>query len=202
MGIRKGLERIFSPNDLSWLDGPLPGPGAAGTHPRERPEPGSRAEEVGAVLKASLGHSRPGTEPLAQLARGRPGWARCQLRNLCSPTVRADAPPGTADQPLRELGRGGPGAGPGLSEAIAPGRHRRARDPRGDPTPPGPRATWLRDDVTMGAVNGEASHGAQPMAARTREEAGPWGRRALRFDWQLRDPIIARHRRACDGISR
>ncbi|KAM4892840.1 anion exchange protein 4 [Sylvia borin] len=45
VGIRKGLERIFSPHDLSWLDGPLPGPGAAGTHPRERPELGSRAEE-------------------------------------------------------------------------------------------------------------------------------------------------------------
>ncbi|XP_039934034.1 anion exchange protein 4 [Hirundo rustica] len=45
VGIRKGLERIFSPHDLSWLDGPLPGPGAAGTPPRERPEHGRGAEE-------------------------------------------------------------------------------------------------------------------------------------------------------------
>uniref|UniRef100_A0A8C3ULS2 Anion exchange protein n=1 Tax=Catharus ustulatus TaxID=91951 RepID=A0A8C3ULS2_CATUS len=45
VGIRKGLERIFSPHDLSWLDGPLPGPGAVGKHPRERPEQGSGAEE-------------------------------------------------------------------------------------------------------------------------------------------------------------
>lgn len=70
VGIRKGLERIFSPHDLSWLDGPLPGPGAAGKHRRERPEQGSGAEEVGAVLRASLGHSRPGAEPPA---RGAPG---------------------------------------------------------------------------------------------------------------------------------
>ncbi|XP_059716519.1 anion exchange protein 4 [Haemorhous mexicanus] len=45
VGIRKGLERIFSPHDLSWLDGPLPGPGTAGTYPRERPEQGGAAEE-------------------------------------------------------------------------------------------------------------------------------------------------------------
>ncbi|XP_038006616.1 anion exchange protein 4 isoform X2 [Motacilla alba alba] len=45
LGIRKGLERIFSPHDLSWLDGPVPGPGAAGPRPRERTEQGSRAEE-------------------------------------------------------------------------------------------------------------------------------------------------------------
>ncbi|XP_054144249.1 anion exchange protein 4 [Melozone crissalis] len=98
VGIRKGLERIFSPHDLSWLDGPAPG--AAGTQPRERPEQGGTAEEVGAVLEASLGHSRPGVEPLA---RGRP--------------LRADAAPGSADQSVRELGRAGRGSG-----AIAPGR--------------------------------------------------------------------------------
>ncbi|XP_057891090.1 anion exchange protein 4 [Melospiza georgiana] len=43
VGIRKGLERIFSPHDLSWLDGPAPG--AAGTQPRERPEQRGTAEE-------------------------------------------------------------------------------------------------------------------------------------------------------------
>uniref|UniRef100_A0A8C3MJY2 Anion exchange protein n=1 Tax=Geospiza parvula TaxID=87175 RepID=A0A8C3MJY2_GEOPR len=82
VGIRKGLERIFSRHDLSWLDGPLPAPGAAGTQPRERPEQGGAAEEVGAALGAALGHSRPGAEPLA---RDRPGWARCGPINPCSP---------------------------------------------------------------------------------------------------------------------
>ncbi|XP_071425940.1 anion exchange protein 4 [Pithys albifrons albifrons] len=46
VGIRKGLERIFSPHDLAWLDGPLPGPGAARPRRRERPERGSGAQEL------------------------------------------------------------------------------------------------------------------------------------------------------------
>uniref|UniRef100_H0YTT6 Anion exchange protein n=1 Tax=Taeniopygia guttata TaxID=59729 RepID=H0YTT6_TAEGU len=41
VAIRKGLERIFSPHDLGWLDGPLPGRGAAGTQRRERQERGT-----------------------------------------------------------------------------------------------------------------------------------------------------------------
>uniref|UniRef100_A0A8C3H3L0 Anion exchange protein n=1 Tax=Corvus moneduloides TaxID=1196302 RepID=A0A8C3H3L0_CORMO len=73
VGIRKGLERIFSAHDLSWLDGPLPGPGAAGTHPRERPEQGSRAEEVGGVLGASLGRSCPGGRAAGGAGAGAPG---------------------------------------------------------------------------------------------------------------------------------
>uniref|UniRef100_A0A8C5ITL9 Anion exchange protein n=1 Tax=Junco hyemalis TaxID=40217 RepID=A0A8C5ITL9_JUNHY len=112
VGIRKGLERIFSPHDLSWLDGP--GPGAAGTQSRERPEQGGTAEEVGAVPGASLGHSRPGVEPLRGGARG--GRAAGPVTSA-PPTVRADAAPGSADQPVRELGRAGRGCG-----AIAPGR--------------------------------------------------------------------------------
>lgn len=102
VGIRKGLERIFSPHDLSWLDGPLPAPGAAGTQPRERPERGSRAEEVGAALGASLGHSR-GRGGAAAGGRG------ASPETSVPPTVRADAAAGTADQPVGELGRAGPG---------------------------------------------------------------------------------------------
>ncbi|XP_027744449.1 anion exchange protein 4 [Empidonax traillii] len=45
VGIRRGLERIFPPHDLEWLDGPPPGPGAAGTERRERPERGGGAQE-------------------------------------------------------------------------------------------------------------------------------------------------------------
>ncbi|XP_030139638.2 anion exchange protein 4 isoform X1 [Taeniopygia guttata] len=70
VAIRKGLERIFSPHDLCWLDGPLPGREAAGTQRRERPERGSRAEEVGAVPGASPSRSRPGAEPLARVGAG------------------------------------------------------------------------------------------------------------------------------------
>ncbi|XP_039560343.1 anion exchange protein 4 isoform X3 [Passer montanus] len=69
VAIRKGLQRVFSAHDLSWLDGP--GPGAAGTH-GTRPEQGSTAEEVGAVPGASLGRTAA-------------GWARWRPRNLCSP---------------------------------------------------------------------------------------------------------------------
>lgn len=118
VGIRKGLERIFSPHDMSWLDGPLPGPGAAGKHPRERPEQGSGAEEVGAVLRPSLAHNRPG---------GTRGGRGASPETSAPPTVRADAAPGTADQPVRELGRGGAGAvrghrpGPGVAGPRPPG---------------------------------------------------------------------------------
>uniref|UniRef100_A0A8C5IRA6 Anion exchange protein n=1 Tax=Junco hyemalis TaxID=40217 RepID=A0A8C5IRA6_JUNHY len=63
VGIRKGLERIFSPHDLSWLDGP--GPGAAGTQSRERPEQGGTAEEVGADEVSEVSDPGPPSFPSA-----------------------------------------------------------------------------------------------------------------------------------------
>ncbi|XP_032558512.1 anion exchange protein 4 [Chiroxiphia lanceolata] len=46
VGIRRGLERVFPPHDLAWLDGPPPGPGPAGTERRERSERGGGAQEL------------------------------------------------------------------------------------------------------------------------------------------------------------
>uniref|UniRef100_A0A8C5U743 Anion exchange protein n=1 Tax=Malurus cyaneus samueli TaxID=2593467 RepID=A0A8C5U743_9PASS len=135
VGIRKGLERIFSPHDLSWLDGPLPGPRAEGTLPGERPEQGSRAEEVGDALETSLGHSRRKAEPLAELARGARGGRGASPEPSVSPAVRADAPLGTSDQPLRELGGGGGGGCAGTSPRA--GAHR-TRDRQGTPKAPEP----------------------------------------------------------------
>ncbi|XP_010564293.1 anion exchange protein 4 [Haliaeetus albicilla] len=60
VGIRKGLERIFSPRDLSWLDSLLPETArkeAEGKQPGNRKEE-SNSEEVGDVLGATLVHGR------------------------------------------------------------------------------------------------------------------------------------------------
>lgn len=62
VGIRKGLERVFSLHDLSWLDSLLPetaGKEAEGKQPRKRKEEESNGEEVGDALGATLFHSRP-----------------------------------------------------------------------------------------------------------------------------------------------
>ncbi|XP_074913247.1 anion exchange protein 4 [Buteo buteo] len=61
VGIRKGLERVFSLRDLSWLDSLLPETArkeAEGKHPGKRKEEESNGEEVGDVLGATLVHSR------------------------------------------------------------------------------------------------------------------------------------------------
>lgn len=57
VGIRKGLECIFSLHDLSWLDSIMPEPGrkeAEGKLPRKHEEEESDTEEVGDVLGALL----------------------------------------------------------------------------------------------------------------------------------------------------
>uniref|UniRef100_A0A493THJ8 Anion exchange protein n=1 Tax=Anas platyrhynchos platyrhynchos TaxID=8840 RepID=A0A493THJ8_ANAPP len=57
VGIRKGLECIFSLHDLSWLDSIMPEPGrkeAEGKLPRKHEEEESDTEEVGDVLGAVL----------------------------------------------------------------------------------------------------------------------------------------------------
>lgn len=62
VGIRKGLERVFSLHDLSWLDSLLPetaGKEAEGKQPRKQKEEESNGEEVGDVLGAMLFHSCP-----------------------------------------------------------------------------------------------------------------------------------------------
>ncbi|XP_052672316.1 anion exchange protein 4 [Harpia harpyja] len=61
VGIRKGLERVFSLRDLSWLDSLLPETArkeAEGKQPGKRKEEESNREEVGDVLGATLVHSR------------------------------------------------------------------------------------------------------------------------------------------------
>ncbi|KAM7101338.1 anion exchange protein 4 [Ciconia maguari] len=53
VGIRKGLERVFSPHDLSWLDSLLPETArkeAEGKQPKKQKEEESNSEEVGDVL--------------------------------------------------------------------------------------------------------------------------------------------------------
>nr|XP_009938571.1 PREDICTED: anion exchange protein 4 [Opisthocomus hoazin] len=62
VGIRKGLERVFSLHDLSWLDSLLPeaaGKQAEGKQPSSQKEEESHGEEVGDALGAPLLHSRP-----------------------------------------------------------------------------------------------------------------------------------------------
>uniref|UniRef100_A0A663EL45 Anion exchange protein n=1 Tax=Aquila chrysaetos chrysaetos TaxID=223781 RepID=A0A663EL45_AQUCH len=61
VGIRKGLECVFSLRDLSWLDSLLPETArkeAEGKQPGKRKEEESNREEVGDVLGATLVHSR------------------------------------------------------------------------------------------------------------------------------------------------
>lgn len=61
VGIRKGLERVFSLRDLSWLDSLLPETArkeAEGKQTGKRKEEESNGEEVGDVLGATLVHSR------------------------------------------------------------------------------------------------------------------------------------------------
>lgn len=61
VGIRKGLERVFSLRDLSWLDSLLPETArkeAEGKQPGKRKEEESNGEEVGDVLGATLVRSR------------------------------------------------------------------------------------------------------------------------------------------------
>lgn len=65
VGIRKGLERIFSLHDLSWLDSLLPETArkeADGKQSREQEE--SNSEEVGDVLDATF------VKELSQLSPG------------------------------------------------------------------------------------------------------------------------------------
>ncbi|KAM6122960.1 anion exchange protein 4 [Phoenicopterus ruber ruber] len=73
VGIRKGLERIFSLHDLSWLDSLLPETArkeAEGKQPGKQKEEESNGEEVGGVLGATLFDSCPrgcfgtGAEPV------------------------------------------------------------------------------------------------------------------------------------------
>uniref|UniRef100_A0A8D0F8E6 Anion exchange protein n=1 Tax=Strix occidentalis caurina TaxID=311401 RepID=A0A8D0F8E6_STROC len=62
VGIRKGLEHIFSRHDLSWLDSLLPetaGKDTEGKQPRKQKEEKSNSEEVGDVLGAVLFHKLP-----------------------------------------------------------------------------------------------------------------------------------------------
>ncbi|XP_009974289.3 anion exchange protein 4 [Tyto alba] len=62
VGIRKGLEHVFSLHDLSWLDSLLPetaGRDTEGKHCRKREEEESNSEEVGDVPGATLCQSRP-----------------------------------------------------------------------------------------------------------------------------------------------
>ncbi|XP_027538603.1 anion exchange protein 4 [Neopelma chrysocephalum] len=81
VGIRRGLERVFPPHDLAWLDGPPPGPGAAGTERRERPERGGGgAQEVGGAPGAPMG--RAGGEAGGG---GAQGWARCDPERSALP---------------------------------------------------------------------------------------------------------------------
>lgn len=58
MGIRKGLERVFSLHDLSWLDSLLPDAGAGGTQPRQPQQEESSSEEVGDAQGARPHHGR------------------------------------------------------------------------------------------------------------------------------------------------
>uniref|UniRef100_A0A8C8E8L2 Anion exchange protein n=1 Tax=Otus sunia TaxID=257818 RepID=A0A8C8E8L2_9STRI len=62
VGIRKGLEHIFSVHDLSWLDSLLPdtaGKDTEGKQPRKRKEEESNSKEVGDALGAVLFHKPP-----------------------------------------------------------------------------------------------------------------------------------------------
>ncbi|XP_062443666.1 anion exchange protein 4 [Rhea pennata] len=62
VGIRKGLECIFSLNDLSWLDSIMPETAKRETEgklPRKQEKEESDSEEVGGILGAPLFHSCP-----------------------------------------------------------------------------------------------------------------------------------------------
>uniref|UniRef100_A0A8B9PTG9 Anion exchange protein n=1 Tax=Apteryx owenii TaxID=8824 RepID=A0A8B9PTG9_APTOW len=87
VGIRKGLECIFSLNDLSWLDSITPKTAereTKGKLPRKQEKEGSDCEEVGGILGAPLLHSCPlpsvwGAEPglgLQPRAAGTPAQRR------------------------------------------------------------------------------------------------------------------------------
>ncbi|XP_059681610.1 anion exchange protein 4 [Gavia stellata] len=76
VGIRKGLERIFSLHDLSWLDNLLPAPAgkeAEGKEPGKQMEEGSNSEEVGDVPGAPFFHRPPRGRSLAW-AEAEAGW--------------------------------------------------------------------------------------------------------------------------------
>ncbi|XP_051487536.1 anion exchange protein 4 [Apus apus] len=62
VGLRKGLERVFSLHDLGWLDGLLPGAAGRepeGTRPSRRKEEERNGEEVGDVGGTTRSRSRP-----------------------------------------------------------------------------------------------------------------------------------------------
>ncbi|XP_069725225.1 anion exchange protein 4 [Phaenicophaeus curvirostris] len=101
VGIRKGLEHIFSLHDLSWLDSLLPETAAEaeGQQPRRREEEESNGEEVGDVLGATLLQSHPlarsHPRPVRPFLPARPQLGRgITLAPLAlTPLTLAPAPP-------------------------------------------------------------------------------------------------------------
>lgn len=111
VGIRKGLERIFSPHDLSWLDTLLPGGAgreAEGKQPSGREQPESTGEEVGDA-------------PAPRSSAAAPGGAGAR-----GPSP-AKAPPGPAR--AARWGCSGCGRGAGAGGAARPAPPRFSRSP-------------------------------------------------------------------------
>uniref|UniRef100_A0A8C3KC22 Anion exchange protein n=1 Tax=Calidris pygmaea TaxID=425635 RepID=A0A8C3KC22_9CHAR len=160
VGIRKGLERIFSLNDLSRLDSLLPGDGAERGRPGRRRAAESGSEGVGDGRGAGLPGAGAGAAAGEGLATAGPGRAASPVPLSFPSPGRAGAAPSARDQRLGELGAApGRGAGRGAEEAGAgpflPGPAASTRPaprppwpccaaPGPGPDPPAPRAPSRR----------------------------------------------------------